>query len=99
MGRRLGIGVGDLVTAAAEAQGASVDLIEEGLRPIAEPVHDPLSLGELPRPLLAPAEVVLPQALLLGAGTAVALGFFGKSPAQVVTVEKRSTLEVLARLA
>jgi hypothetical protein len=74
--RPLGIGISDLLAALAEAQGAAVHLVEEGLRPVAKPAGNALGLGEPPCPLFAPAEVVLAQALLLGAGLAVALGFF-----------------------
>ena len=37
--RPLRVGVGDLLAASAEAQGAAVHLVEEGLRPVAQPTR------------------------------------------------------------
>src|SRR4029077_6104610 len=70
----LGVGIDDLLAALAEAQTDSVNLSKEGVVADAVPDDEAVPFAE-PRGLgLAPAKVVLPQALLLDGVLAVLLG-------------------------
>lgn len=74
----LGVGIDDLLAALAVAQTVSVDLSEEGIVADAVSGDEAVPLSE-PRGLpLAPAQIVLPQAFLLGRVLAIVLGIVGQ---------------------
>lgn len=74
----LRVRVGDLLAAPAAAQGAAVDVFEEGVAADSAALDDPVRLSEPLRLLLAPAQVLISQASLLGPCVLVPFGITGE---------------------
>lgn len=70
--------VGDLLAAPAAAQGAAVDLFKEGVAADSAALDDPVRLGEPLCLLLAPEQVLISQASLLGPRVLVPFGITGE---------------------
>lgn len=94
----LGVGIGDLLAVRAAPQRAPVDLGEEGVMAGAVAGDEALQLGESLGLPLAPAQVVLPQALLLGRALAVQLAVKGQS-VHAVSAQQLAALQPAAPLA